>query len=301
MCEDIAYLGGKSIGLQEFILTNRDYDMEGMRADGIMGMAFEELSQGSKPLLKTMADNGFIESASFSVFIGGCDDDLNEVIRSSVIFGGYDLKKYSTDKSFTYIDIIKTGFWSVPLNEIRINKTVFLYKATEAILDTGSSFILGPVNEINKVFHEIRKVLTCTFDNLLICSCSSLNKLPVIEFVLGGHRFKLTPEDYAFKEMNDCVVLINVARSGSWILGDVFLRKYYTYYDMDNFKVGIARSRRAIKPKPRIALFIAMVSGFVIVILLSVVGYFIRKFYLKRKRRLVKLSKEIDDIQLTRL
>lgn len=300
LCEDIAYLAGKSIGTQEFILVNRDLDMDGMKADGIMGMAFEELSRGSKPVVKTMADNGIIENTSFSVYIGDCDfSENNEKIRSNVIFGGHDLKKYSIDKSFIYIDIIKTGHWSIPLNQIKINKSTILDKAILAILDTGTSLILGPTYEITKIFEEIKKILVCTLDNLLICSCSNINKLPVIELILDGHSFKLTPEDYVSKEMNDCIILISEAHSGVWLLGDVFLRKYYTFYDMDNFRVGIARSKRAPKLRQRPSLFITIAFVLLIGFTLGVIGYLMKKYYLKRKRRLVKRSREIDDIPLS--
>ena len=294
MSKDKAYLAGEEIGMQEFILISRDLDMDGMKADGIMGMAFEELSEGSKPVVKTMADSGAIESASFAVYIGDNDyDRKSEKIASNVIFGGHDLGKYSLDSSFRYIKLVKTGYWSVPLDQIKVGNSKIAKKTSIAILDTGTSLLVGPMSDVSEIFEKIKKSAKCKFDGLLICTCESISELPVVEFVLDGHSYDINPEEYVIKEGNQCVVLISGAQFGLWILGDVFLRSYYTYYDMDNERVGIARSASASKSRSNTNGFRTFMMILLVGLVLGVVVFVARYFYIKR-RRTVRQANEIS-------
>lgn len=291
MCKDKAYLAGENIGMQEFILIYGDLDMEGMKADGIMGMAFKELSEGSKPVVQTMADSGVIESASFSVYIGDNDyDRKNEKITSNVIFGGHDIEKYSLDSSFKYIDLIKTGYWSVPLDQIIVENSKIAKKTSIAILDTGTSLLVGPSSDVSEIFAKIKKNSNCKFEGFLICTCKSLSELPVIEFVLDGHSYDINPEEYAIKEGDSCIVLISGSQFGLWILGDVFLRSYYTYYDMDNKRVGIARSTSASKPRSNSNGFRTFMIVVLVGLVLSVIAFFVRYYYIKRRRTVIQAS-----------
>lgn len=284
ICQDEAFLNGEKVGIQEFVLVRGDVDMDGMMADGIMGMAFEELSDLRTTVVRNMAKSGTIESASFSVYIG--DNDYGrkkEKFPSNVIFGGHNLEKYSSDKSFTYINLIKTGYWSISLEKIKVDNSRITTKSQIAILDTGTSLLIGPSSEVDEIFDRIKENVKCKFDNLLICTCKDVNQLPVIEFVLDGHSFYLNPEEYTLKDGNQCLVLISTAPFKFWILGDVFLRSYYTLYDMDNEKVGIARSGTASDIKKNSTLFKYTMIILLILIVLGLVGFFIRYYYIKRR------------------
>jgi hypothetical protein len=110
-------------------------------------------------------------------------------------------------------------------------------------MDTGTSLITGPS-------HDMEQLLRHTAAHR---DCSNWNSLPQISLKMkGGHSFTLDKEDYAFQFESmmgkRCVtgfmgLDVPAPRGPIWIFGDAFIRKYYTVFDRDNNRVGLARSR----------------------------------------------------------
>lgn len=113
-----------------------------------------------------------------------------------------------------------------------------------AILDTGTSYIIGPQSEVAVIMSRLSSSHNCYISsNQFLCDCESYSDMPEITFVLGEFEFVLQGEHYFWKQGSHCLLLIaSISEDSMWILGDAFLRKYYTIFDMDNMRVGLVGS-----------------------------------------------------------
>jgi hypothetical protein len=80
----------------------------------------------------------------------------------------------------------------------------------------------------------------------LTCSCGgryNIDQYPNLNFSMGGKVFTLSPRDYFWQDGSYCQLLLSAMADGKfWIMGDVFLRKYYSIYDMDAGLIGLVPS-----------------------------------------------------------
>jgi len=76
--------------------------------------------------------------------------------------------------------------------------------------------------------------------------CSDIEKLPTISFMFEDHEYELVPDDYVLKVkafgMTECVLALMAMDLKEdfnyFILGDVFMRRYYTFFDKSNDRLG---------------------------------------------------------------
>merc|ERR1711972_595268 len=97
-----------------------------------------------------------------------------------------------------------------------------------AIVDSGSSYLLGPKREVE----AIAALMGADSDQgLYWVDCDAT--LPSLAFTLGGRDFALAKEDLVVAEdAGECLLGIGVGSDVEplWILGDVFMRKYYVQF-----------------------------------------------------------------------
>lgn len=110
---------------------------------------------------------------------------------------------------------------------------------SHAIIDSGSSMIV--INP--SIYYDLG------LPDSQIIDCKLIDSLPIITFVFGVAHYPLTPQEYVlrisdvFEEI--CVLGItpsNTFESIDVILGDTFMRNYFTHWDYGKKRVGIAKA-----------------------------------------------------------
>ncbi len=134
------------------------------------------------------------------------------------------------------------AWWTLNATSVTLgNRTLNL---NTVIVDTGTSVIVGTPAIVNALTVGIPSQPNCTL----------INTYPTLSFNIGGTNWVLYPQDYILQEtifgQTQCVLGIMglelpPALGNSFILGDVFIQRYYTHFDMGNARVGFALSVNA--------------------------------------------------------
>jgi len=78
--------------------------------------------------------------------------------------------------------------------------------------------------------------------------CEKRDSLPDMSFTLSGHEFAITPYDYILEVQGSCIssfmgMDFPEPVGPLAILGDAFLRKWYSVYDLGKNTVGLAAAK----------------------------------------------------------
>eukprot|EP00698_Gefionella_okellyi_P005003 TRINITY_DN14604_c0_g1_i1.p1 TRINITY_DN14604_c0_g1~~TRINITY_DN14604_c0_g1_i1.p1 ORF type:complete len:398 (-),score=88.55 TRINITY_DN14604_c0_g1_i1:46-1239(-) len=234
---DTVRVGGASITQVTF--GQADYlakFFEDTPLDGILGLGFQEIAVLKiVPVFDMMIREGIVPAPQFSVYLSEIDGDDSSV----VLFGGVDQKYYTGTISFA--SVFLPSYWVTALHEVHVGGQVAHRCAIggcPAVIDTGTSILVGPPYDIDNVIKQIGEVKE---------DCSNLSSLPDISFTIGSTTFPLTPADYVIKQDGQCALAMEamLASAPLWIIGDPFLRAYYTVYDKTSYpeRVGFAKAR----------------------------------------------------------
>lgn len=198
---------------------------------GLVGVAFQSLAvDGVTPLFDQMYNSGIIPTNSFAMYLS-VDDSGNR--QGMMTIGGVDSYLYTGP--FYYTPIVSDTYYVINLGGISVGGQPVVNSDT-AIVDSGTSCLIGPANDINNILNNIN----------IGSDCTGLNSAPNITVTVAGQQWNLTPSDYTLQISGQCQLCISSADlSGmpfNWILGDSFMHGVYTNFDKTNNRVGFALS-----------------------------------------------------------
>uniref|UniRef100_A0A3B4ZGL5 pepsin A n=1 Tax=Stegastes partitus TaxID=144197 RepID=A0A3B4ZGL5_9TELE len=207
-----------------------------MQADGILGLAFQSIaSDNVVPVFDNMIKQGLVSQPQFSVYLSG-----NEAQGSEVVFGGTDSSHYTGQ--ITWIPLSSATYWQISMDSVTINgQTVACSGGCQAIIDTGTSVIVGPTNDINNINSWVGASTDQYGDSTV--NCQNIQSMPSVTFTLNGHAFTVPASAYVSQSYYGCNTGFGQGGSSQlWILGDVFIREYYTVFDVQAQYIGLAKS-----------------------------------------------------------
>ncbi|KYN18391.1 Lysosomal aspartic protease [Trachymyrmex cornetzi] len=216
--------------------------------DGILGMSYSDLSiSGVTPVFTNMIQQGLVSPPIFSFYLNR--NLLDNSTGSILILGGSDPALY--DGELTYVNVTHKGYWQFAMDKVQMENKTLCATGCQAIADTGFSQLAGPPTEISIIN---TRIAIDVFNGMAFVDCDQISNLPNVTFFLSGKPFVLTAEDYIIaRTIGDtdptllCFSAFEIATHSElsmlWILGDSFLGRYYTEFDMGNDRVGFAPAK----------------------------------------------------------
>lgn len=208
------------------------------RFDGILGLGYDSISvNGIPPPFYNMVEQGVIDEPVFAFYLGNTDQE------SEATFGGIDKKHYTGD--LIKLPVRRKAYWEVELEAITFGDETATLDGTGAIVDTGTSLIALPSTIADLLNTQIGAKKS--WNGQFTVECEKRDSLPDLSFTLIGHNFTITPFDYILEVQGSCISAFMGMDFPEpvgplAILGDAFLRKWYSVYDLKNNYVGLGKA-----------------------------------------------------------
>ena len=158
-----------------------------------------------------------------------------------ISFGSWDLTTYAVTY-FSYLPVDSSnGQWVVPVTNFTIGKTTVDNLST-AVFDPNTHYIgILAYTEFRTAICNLVKCGSYFSEVRFDCSNSKDSCLPDLVFQLNGHNFSISPKFYIRHWYGDeCQAFVK--ESSMCVLGIPFMQAYYTLFDAENSRIGLARS-----------------------------------------------------------
>ncbi|GMF05153.1 unnamed protein product [[Candida] boidinii] len=135
------------------------------------------------------------------------------------------------------------AYWEVSFDGIGLGSEYAPLQNTGAAIDTGTSLIALPSGLAEILNSEIGA--TKSWSGQYTIDCAARDSLPDLTFTLAGYNFTIGPYDYTLEVSGSCISAftpmdIPAPIGPMAIVGDAFLRKFYSVYDLGKNAVGLA-------------------------------------------------------------
>jgi len=238
---------------QRFVLANTLDGFPKTQFTGVMGLA--KADAVAVPWFHNLWAQGKVADPVFSMYYSNSDSKPGKLS-----FGAVDKALYTGDIQWHQTGPGYPAYWTTFIQRIEVGSEVVWRcnsQACEAaMLDSGTSLIVAPRTFLGSYNAQH---LTASED------CSNLDMLPPVTFYfpVPGNPSKSVPytlkgRDYTLERYGTCTPGLAVLPSANVpqdkiILGDVFIRKFFTVFDFESQAPGEGRLGFAVANQQNIA------------------------------------------------
>ncbi|XP_044307173.1 pepsin B-like [Varanus komodoensis] len=214
--------------------------------DGIMGLSYPSSAVGhvgGATVLQQMLSQNQLSEPIFSFYFS-----RNPTVQygGELILGGINDQLFSGQ--LTWTPVTREAYWQIGFQEFLIGNQVtgWCSSGCQAVVDTGTSTLAIPQQYIGSFVQYVGAQQDNNGDYFV--NCNNVQNLPTITFTINGAQFPLPPSAYVSNDNGYCTLQIEAtylpSPSGEpmWTFGDVFLKEYYSAYDIGNNMMGFAPS-----------------------------------------------------------
>lgn len=253
---EVLQIGDITILNQDFGESTKEPGMAFIfsKMDGILGMGFDTIAvEGMVPPFQNALSQNLLENKMFSFWLNSINSG-GENVGGELVLGGFN--NDHIDGEISWNPVIRAAYWEIAFDGMSIGDKDLRLTTKSAAIDTGSSLIVmneEDANSINSMLGAKKSPLGGQFT----VDCASIDSLPEISLIFNGKSYTLSPQDYILKMKSpipigdktpSCVsgimgLALPEKMKTLMIVGDVFLRKYVSIYDLERSRVGLALAK----------------------------------------------------------
>ncbi|KAI1863957.1 uncharacterized protein JN550_009236 [Neoarthrinium moseri] len=215
-----------------FGLTNVTSDQfSSFPFDGILGLA-----RSTGNFNDALKDAKLIGSNMFAVSLSRSSDGTND---GEITFGATNPAKYTGD--ITYTSVTDKVSWSIPMDDVTVSGKSAGVKGKNAYIDTGTTYAFAAPADVAAVYKMIPDSKSSDGGVTWTFPCDTT---ATVALTFSGKSFSINANDLKASsgDNNRCTGSIFGMEvvSGSWLLGDTFIKNVYTVFDIDGSRIGFA-------------------------------------------------------------
>ncbi|KAI8338066.1 aspartic peptidase domain-containing protein, partial [Chlamydoabsidia padenii] len=233
-----AWLGQDTIGLGPLTLPHQvigeavrlSHAFAGVPFDGILGLGLAGLAraQAPPPLYNLISQ---MDEAMFALFL--------QTHRGELDIGGMDHTRY-VPGSLVYTPLTSDQYWQIELTHIEMGESR-LFQHRQAIVDSGTTLIIVP-REDAQVIHGMIPGAVDNGDSTWSIPCGV--QVPTLVIWIEHVALSLPGSAYVLDPLSNSDMCLSgisgqvLDSEATWILGDTFMKQYYTVFDFGRRRVG---------------------------------------------------------------
>jgi hypothetical protein len=187
---------------------------------GILGLAYNSISVDH---LDTFVDLSNLKDKSFAFYL----KDTSE--ESYMTMPGMDTDGFDVIEAH---NVVEQKYWALKLTEVAQGTKKIDASKYKAVIDSGTSLLVGPKAIVDELISGIS----------VAADCSNLDSQPDISFTIDTTEYTLKSSDYVLQVQGECLLGIQSMAFPEgfnyFILGDVFMRKYPSYFNLNDNTVS---------------------------------------------------------------
>jgi len=241
---DVMTIGDLKIKNQDFAEATEEPGLAFAfgRFDGILGLGYDTISVDKMvPPFYNMINQGLLDDPVFAFYLA---DTAAGEDASEATFGGINEDHFTGD--LINLPLRRKAYWEVDFDAMIFGGESASLEGTGVILDTGTSLIALPSTYAELLNAQIGAKKG--YNGQYSVECDKRAELPDITFVLSGHNFSISAYDYILEVSGSCISTFMGMDFPEpvgplAILGDAFLRRWYSVYDLGKGTVGLAKAK----------------------------------------------------------
>ncbi|KAJ7455896.1 aspartic peptidase A1 [Mycena latifolia] len=230
-----SFVSNDVLAIGDLKIVNQDF-AEATTEPGLT-FAFGNVNHITPPLYN-MVDKGLIDQPIVSFRLGSSEQDGGEVV-----FGEINPEAYT--RTITYAPVRRKGYWEVELEKVTLGDDELELEDIGAAIDTGATLIALPTDiaELTWGLLVINAQIGAkrSENGQYTVNCAKISSLLELAFFFDGRQYPLKGSDYILNVLG--ITLSSFSHNHlNRVIGDTFLRKYYTVYDLGRDAAGFTTS-----------------------------------------------------------